>query len=526
MPTETILRPGELKEVLLREIAAADLATADTSEIGTVLEVRDGVARIYGLQSAESGEMLEFTAQETGETVSGLVLNLEEDNVGAAIMGDWLKLKEGDEVRRTGRLLEVPVGSAMLGRVVDALGRPVDGRGAIETTATRPVEMIAPGIIVRQPVKEPLQTGLKAIDSMIPIGRGQRELIIGDRATGKTAIAIDTIINQKGQGVVCIYIAIGQKRSTVASVVAKLKEFGAMDYTIIVEASASEPAPLQYIAPYAGCAMAEYFVYEEGRATLCVYDDLSKQAAAYRQLSLILRRPPGREAYPGDVFYLHSRLLERAAKIAEDPNVVKLDPRIKRPGGSLTALPIVETQAGDVSAYIPTNVISITDGQIYLTTELFYANVRPAVDPGISVSRVGGNAQIKAMKQVAGPLRLSLAQYRELEAFAQFGSDLDAATQRQLARGARLVEVLKQPQYRPMPVEKQVAIIFVVTNGFLDDVPVPHIRQWESEFLDYLEAQHPQVLEGIRTKKALDDDLSTQLKAAITAFRPLFEPAD
>ncbi len=526
MATETILRPGELKEVLLREIAAADLATADTTEVGTVLEVRDGIARIYGLQSAEAGEMLEFTAQETGETVAGLVLNLEEDNVGAAIMGDWLKLKEGDEVRCTGRLLEVPVGPAMLGRVVDALGRPVDGRGPIETTATRPVEMIAPGIIVRQPVKEPLQTGLKAIDSMIPIGRGQRELIIGDRGTGKTAIAIDTIINQKGQGVICVYVAVGQKRSTVAAVVEKLRETGAMDYTIVVEASASEPAPLQYIAPYAGCAMAEHFMYEEGRATLCVYDDLSKQAAAYRQLSLILRRPPGREAYPGDVFYLHSRLLERAAKIAEYPEVVHLDARIKRPGGSLTALPIVETQAGDVSAYIPTNVISITDGQIYLTTELFYSNVRPAVDPGISVSRVGGNAQIKAMKQVAGPLRLSLAQYRELEAFAQFGSDLDAATQRQLARGARLVEVLKQPQYQPMPVEQQVAIIFAVTNGYLDDVPVPHIRQWEREFLDYLEAQHRTVLEGIRTRKALDDELTGRLKAAIDAFKPLFAPAD
>ena len=526
MATETILRPGELKEVLLREIAAADLGGQDTSEVGTVLEVRDGVARIYGLKSAEAGEMIEFTAQETGEVVTGLVLNLEEDNVGAAVIGDYLKLKEGDEVRRTGRLLEVPAGPAMLGRVVDALGRPVDGLGPIQTTVSRPVEMIAPGIIVRQPVKEPLQTGIKAIDSMIPIGRGQRELIIGDRGTGKTAIAIDTIINQKGQGVVCVYVAIGQKRSTVATVVERLKEAGAMDYSIVVVASASEPAPLQYIAPYSGCALAEYFMYEEGKATLCVYDDLSKQAAAYRQLSLILRRPPGREAYPGDVFYLHSRLLERAAKIAEDPDVGRLDPRIHKPGGSLTALPIIETQAGDVSAYIPTNVISITDGQIFLTTDLFFANVRPAVDAGISVSRVGGNAQIKAMKQVAGPLRLSLAQYRELEAFAQFGSDLDAATQKQLARGARLVEVLKQPQYQPMPVEKQVAIIYAVTNGHLDDVQVPHIRQWEREFLTYLEAKSPKVLDAIRTKKMLDDDTTQGLKAAITAFKALFTPAD
>jgi F-type H+-transporting ATPase subunit alpha len=522
MATDSILRPGELKDILLREIAAADLSTADVSEVGTVLEVRDGIARIYGLKSAVASEMLEFTSTETGETVTGLVLNLEEDNVGAAILGDYLKLKEGDEVRRTGRLLEVPVGPAMLGRVVDALGRPVDGRGNIQTSSTRPVEMVAPGIIVRQPVKEPLQTGIKAIDAMIPIGRGQRELIIGDRGTGKTAIAIDTIINQKGTGVVCVYVAIGQKRSTVATVVERLKQSGAMDYSIVVIASASEPAPLQFIAPYAGCAIAEYFMYEEGKATLCVYDDLSKQAAAYRQLSLILRRPPGREAYPGDVFYLHSRLLERAAKINENAETVKYDPRIKKPGGSLTALPIIETQAGDVSAYIPTNVISITDGQIFLTTDLFYSNVRPAVDAGISVSRVGGNAQVKAMKQVAGPLRLSLAQFRELEAFAQFGSDLDAATQRQLARGARLVEVLKQPQYQPVPVEKQVAIIYAVTNGYLDDVQVPHIRQWERDFLEFLEAQHPAVLNDIRTKKALDDDLTNRLKAAIAAFKTLF----
>jgi F-type H+-transporting ATPase subunit alpha len=374
-------------------------------------------------------------------------------------------------------------------------------------------------------VKEPLQTGIKAIDAMIPIGRGQRELIIGDRGTGKTAIAVDTIINQKGTGVICVYVAIGQKRSTVATVVEKLKDAGALDYSIVVVASASEPAPLQYIAPYSGCAIAEYFMYEEGKPTLCVYDDLSKQAAAYRQLSLILRRPPGREAYPGDVFYLHSRLLERAAKINEDAEVVKYDARIKKAGGSLTALPIIETQAGDVSAYIPTNVISITDGQIFLTTDLFFANVRPAVDAGISVSRVGGNAQIKAMKQVAGPLRLSLAQYRELEAFAQFGSDLDPATQKQLSRGARLVEVLKQPQYRPVPVEKQVVIIYAVTNGHLDNIDVKHIRQWESDFLDYLEASHGEVLKDIRTKKALDDGITRRLIAAIDAFQKLFAPA-
>jgi len=522
MATESVLRPGELKDALLKEIAAANLASLDTTEVGTVLEVKDGVARIYGLTKAMAGEMIEFTAQETGETVTGLVLNLDADSVGAAILGNYLVLKEGDEVRCTGRVLAVPAGPALLGRVVDALGRPVDGAGPIQASSSRLVEMVAPGIIVRQPVKEPLQTGIKAIDAMIPIGRGQRELIIGDRGTGKTAIAVDTIINQKGTGVVCVYVAIGQKRSTVASVVEKLREAGAMDYTVVVVASASEPAPLQYIAPYTGCAIAEYFMYEEGKATLCVYDDLSKQAAAYRQMSLVLRRPPGREAYPGDVFYLHSRLLERAAKISENADVVKLDARIKKPGGSLTALPIIETQAGDVSAYIPTNVISITDGQIFLTTDLFYANIRPAVDAGISVSRVGGNAQIKAMKQVAGPLRLSLAQYRELEAFAQFGSDLDAATQKQLARGARLVEVLKQPQYAPMPVERQVAIIYVVTNGHLDDVEARDIRKWEADFLAYLDAAHAAVLEGIRTKKAFDKDLTAALEAAIAAFKPLF----
>jgi F-type H+-transporting ATPase subunit alpha len=523
MATESILRPGEIKDILLKEIAAADLTASDTGDVGSTLEVRDGVARVYGLMSAVSGEMLEFTVGETGETITGLVLNLEQDNVGAVILGDYLKLKEGDEVRCTGRLLEVPTGQAMLGRVVDALGQPVDGRGPIQTTARRPVEMIAPGIIVRQPVKEPLQTGIKAIDSMIPIGRGQRELIIGDRGTGKTAIAVDTIINQRGLGVMCVYVAIGQKRSTVATVVERLKDAGAMEYTVVVVASASDPAPLQYIAPYTGCAIAEHFMYEDGKATLCVYDDLSKQAAAYRQLSLILRRPPGREAYPGDVFYLHSRLLERAAKISEDPNTVKLDPRIKKPGGSLTALPIIETQAGDVSAYIPTNVISITDGQIYLTTDLFFSNVRPAVDAGISVSRVGGNAQIKAMKQVAGPLRLALAQFRDLEAFAQFGSELDAATQRQLNRGSRLVEVFKQPQYAPMPVEQQIVIIYAVTNGWLDDLEVKHIRQWERDFLRFVDAQHGGVYEGIRSKKQLDNDLKAKLDQAIKAFKPMFK---
>ncbi|HKV72640.1 MAG TPA: F0F1 ATP synthase subunit alpha [Gemmatimonadales bacterium] len=508
MATDSILRPGELKDILLKEIQAADLSDIDVREVGTVLEVKDGIARIYGLTSAMAGEMLEVTASGTGEKITGLALNLEEDNIGAVILGDYLQLREGDEVRRTARVLEVPVGPALVGRVVNPLGQPVDGLGPIKTTTTRKVEIVAPGIIKRQPVKEPLQTGIKAIDAMIPIGRGQRELIIGDRGTGKTAIAIDTIINQKGQGVICVYVAIGQKNSTVASVVERLKEHGAMAYTIVVVASASEPAPLQYIAPYSGCTMAEYFMYNEKKATLCVYDDLSKQAAAYRQLSLVLRRPPGREAYPGDVFYLHSRLLERAAKLSDEMG-----------GGSLTALPIIETQAGDVSAYIPTNVISITDGQIFLETDLFYSNVRPAVNAGISVSRVGGNAQIKAMKQVAGRLRLDLAQYRELEAFAQFGSDLDAATQRQLARGVRTVEVLKQPQYEPMAVEQQIMIIYAVTNGLLDDVDVKELRAWEKGFHAFMKAQHPAVGEEIRTKKALSDDLQSRLKKAIDQYK-------
>ena len=510
MASDTILRPGELKDILLKEIQAADLAAIDVREVGTVLEVKDGIARIYGLTQAMAGEMLEFTASESGERITGQALNLEEDNIGAVIFGDYLQLREGDEVRRTARVLEVPVGKAMVGRVVDALGRPVDGLGPIQTTTTRKVEVVAPGIIKRQPVKEPLQTGIKSIDSMIPIGRGQRELIIGDRGTGKTAIAVDAIINQKGQGVICVYVAIGQKNSTVAAVVERLKQQGAMDYTIVVVASASEPAPLQYIAPYSGCAMAEYFMYNEGKATLCVYDDLSKQAAAYRQLSLVLRRPPGREAYPGDVFYLHSRLLERAAKLSDEMG-----------GGSLTALPIIETQAGDVSAYIPTNVISITDGQIFLETDLFYSNIRPAVNAGISVSRVGGNAQIKAMKQVAGRLRLDLAQYRELEAFAQFGSELDPATQKQLARGARIVEILKQPQYRPVPVQQQVTIIFAVTNGYLDDVDVANVRAWETGFHEFIAAQHAALVEEIRTKKALSDDLTARLRKAIEQYKAM-----
>src|SRR5678815_2747995 len=492
MATETTLRPGEIKDILLREIEAADLRDLDVEEVGAILEGKDGIARIYGLSKAMSGEMLEVTASETGEKITALALNLEEDNIGAVILGNYLVLKEGDEVRRTQRVLEVPVGPEMIGRVVDPLGRPIDDAGAINTTHTRKVESPAPGIIVRQPVKEPLQTGIKAIDSMIPIGRGQRELIIGDRGTGKTAIAIDTIINQKGTGVICVYVAIGQKNSTVASVVEKLRQAGAIEYSIVVVAGASDPAPMQYIAPYSGCAMAEYFMYNEGLPTLCVYDDLSKQAAAYRQLSLVLRRPPGREAFPGDVFYLHSRLLERAAKLSEDSSVVD-GTNIRKPGGSLTALPIIETQAGDVSAYIPTNVISITDGQIFLESDLFFAGVRPAINAGISVSRVGGSAQVKAMRAVAGRLRLDLAQFRELEAFAAFASDLDAATRRQLDRGARTVEILKQGQYQPMPVEQQIMIIFAVTNGFIDDIPVAKVREWERGLHEFMSSKYPQV---------------------------------
>jgi F-type H+-transporting ATPase subunit alpha len=521
MATQTALRPGEIKDILLREIEAADLHELDIDEVGTVLEVKDGIARIYGLGKVMAGEMLEITSSETGEPITGLALNLEEDNIGAVILGDYLKLKEGDEARRTGRVLEVPVGPELIGRVVDPLGRPIDGLGDINAKHKRKVESPAPGIIVRTPVKEPMQTGIKAIDSMIPIGRGQRELIIGDRGTGKTAIAIDTIINQKGQGVICVYVAIGQKASTIAGVVDRLKAAGAMEYTIVVAASASDPAPMLYIAPYSGCSMAEYFMYHEGQPTLCVYDDLTKQAAAYRQISLVLRRPPGREAYPGDVFYLHSRLLERAAKLREDDGVVD-GVHILKPGGSLTALPVIETQAGDVSAYIPTNVISITDGQIFLETDLFNAGVRPAVNVGISVSRVGGSAQTKAMKGVAGRLRLDLAQFRELEAFSAFASDLDAATKRQLERGARTVEVLKQGQYTPLPVEQQVMVIYAVTNGYLDGIDTGRVRAWETGFHEYMRAQYPQVGDTIRTSKALSKETEADLKRGIEAYNAQF----
>ena len=480
---------------------------------GTIRSVADGVAKIDGLSDVMYNEMVQFP----GGAI-GIALNLEEDEVGCVVLGDVSLLKEGDEVYTTGRLLSVPVGKALLGRAVDALGNPMDGKGPIDAKEFNPVEKIAPGIIVRKSVSQPLFTGIMAIDSMIPIGRGQRELIIGDRGTGKTAIAIDTIINQKGQDVVCVYVAIGQKASTVASVVEKLKEAGAMEYTIVVVAAASDPAPMQYIAPYSGVAMAEYFMYHEGKATLAVYDDLSKQAAAYRQLSLVLRRPPGREAFPGDVFYLHSRLLERAAKLSSDPKIVD-NKTIFAPGGSLTALPIIETQAGDVSAYIPTNVISITDGQIFLESDLFFAGVRPAINVGISVSRVGGAAQTKAMKSVAGRLRLDLAQYRELEAFAAFASDLDAATKKQLERGARTVEVLKQGQYQPMGFETQVMIIFAVSNGYIDDVPVAQVREWEAGFHAYMKAQFPQVGDAIKKDRLVSKDTEAELRRAIEQYK-------
>ena len=496
------LRAEEISNIIKQQIASFDKAI-DVTETGTVLTVGDGIARIYGLDGAMAGELVEFTGG-----LVGMVLNLEEDNVGVAIFGSDLTVREGDTVKRTGRIVEVPVGPALLGRVVNALGQPVDGKGPIDTTLRRRVEIKAPGIMQRQPVKEPLQTGIKAIDGMIPIGRGQRELIIGDRQTGKTAVAIDTIINQKGLNVHCFYVAIGQKQSTVAQVVEKLRQHGALEFTTVVVASASEPAPLQYIAPYAGCAMAEYFMYEQNKHTLCIYDDLSKQAASYRQLSLLLRRPPGREAYPGDVFYLHSRLLERSAKLSDE-----------RGGGSLTTLPIIETQAGDVSAYIPTNVISITDGQIYLEPDLFYAGVRPAVNVGISVSRVGGNAQTKAMKKVAGKLRLDLAQYRELEAFAQFASDLDAGTKAQLARGERTVEVLKQPTAAVWPMEDQVATIFAVGQGLMDDVPVEDIKRFESEMITALREMDSEALKTIKDTGALDDDTAAKLKEEITSFK-------
>jgi F-type H+/Na+-transporting ATPase subunit alpha len=510
MANDSQLRASEIKDVLLNEIERYE-EDLQAEEIGEVLEVKDGITRIYGLTKAMASEMLEITSSETGEAVTALALNLEEDNIGAVVMGEWTHLREGDQVRRTGRVLSVSVGAGYLGRVVDPLGDPQDGKGPIDgIEGTRQIDIVAPGIVKRQPVNEPLQTGIKAIDSMIPIGRGQRELIIGDRGTGKTAVAVDTIINQKDTDVICIYCAIGQRAGKVRSVVETLAEHGAIDYTIVVASNASDPAPMQYIAPYAATALAEHFMWQ-GKHTLVVYDDLSKQAQAYRQLSLVLRRPPGREAYPGDVFYLHSRLLERASKLSDEQG-----------GGSLTALPIIETQAGDVSAYIPTNVISITDGQIFLEPDLFYSGVRPAVNVGISVSRVGGAAQIKAMKSVAGRLRLDLAQYRELEAFAQFGSDLDAATQRQLARGARTVEMLKQPQYRPMVVEKQVCVIYAVTNGYLDELPVERVRDWERGFHEAMSAKHQEVLDGIREGGKLTDELTEQLMAAIEGFNASF----
>ena len=498
------IRAEEISQIIKSKIKNFEVKL-DVAETGLVLNVGDGIARVHGLEKCMAGELLEFPGG-----IMGMALNLEEDNVGAAILGEDIHIKEGGTVKRTGRIVSVPVGEALRGRVVTPLGDPIDGAGPVEAKERRVIDIKAPGIVKRQSVKEPLQTGLKAIDSMVPIGRGQRELIIGDRQTGKTAVAIDTIINQKGGDVVCIYVAVGQKRSTVAQVVAKLKQYGAMDYTIVVAATASDPAPLQYIAPFSGCTMGEYF-RDNGKHALIIYDDLSKQAVSYRQLSLLLRRPPGREAYPGDVFYLHSRLLERASKLSKDAG-----------GGSLTALPVIETQAGDVSAYIPTNVISITDGQIFLESDLFYSGVRPAINVGISVSRVGGSAQIKAMKSVAGTLRLDLAQYRELEAFAQFGSDLDKATQRQLARGARLVEILKQDQYTPLPVEKQVLIVYAATNGFVDKYEVSQLRKYEEQLYSFFEAKKADVLETIRTKKVLDDDLKAKLNEALQEFDKAF----
>src|SRR5690348_8344634 len=488
---------AEITSVLKNEIANFE-QQLQVSDVGTVLEVGDGIARIYGLKNAMAGELLEFQNGAMGQ-----VFNLEEDSIGSVVFGDYLSIKEGDNVKATGRLLEVPVGEAVIGRVVNPLGQPLDGGPAIQSSESRKMDIVAPGIAERQPVHEPLQTGIKAVDSMIPIGRGQRELIIGDRKTGKTAIAIDTIINQKGKGVKCFYVAIGQKESTVAGIVEVLKSNGAMDYTTVVVASAADPAPLQYIAAYAGCAMAEYFMWK-GQATLVVYDDLTKQAAAYRQLSLLLRRPPGREAYPGDVFYLHSRLLERAVKLSDEKG-----------GGSLTALPIIETQEGEVSAYIPTNVISITDGQIYLEPDLFFAGVRPAINVGISVSRVGGNAQTKAMKKIAGSLRLDLAAYRELEAFAQLGTELDKATQAQLDRGSRLVELLKQPQYRPMSVDQQVMVIYAGTKGYLDDVPINRVQEFQSSFLQFVDSSAPGLRQTLGSKKELTPELENQLKEAL-----------
>jgi F-type H+/Na+-transporting ATPase subunit alpha len=499
------IKADEITKIIREEIEEYR-AGIEISEIGSVISVGDGIARVYGLEKAMAGELLEFP-----HGVMGLALNLEETQVGVVLLGEYTEIREGDQVKRTRRIMEVPVGDALVGRVVNALAQPIDGKGPISTTDQAPIERLAPGVVDRQPVKEPLQTGIKAIDSMIPIGRGQRELIIGDRQTGKTAVAIDTIINQKGQNVICVYVAIGQKRSTVAQVVKTLEEHGAMEYTIVVSASASDPAPMQYLAPYAGCSIGEYF-RDTKRHALCVYDDLSKHAAAYREISLLLRRPPGREAYPGDVFYLHSRLLERAAKLNDEKGA-----------GSLTALPIIETQAGDVSAYIPTNVISITDGQIYLESDLFNSGVRPAVNTGLSVSRVGGNAQIKAMRQVAGSLRLDMAQFRDLAAFAQFGSDLDKATLAQLNRGQRLTEVLKQDQYVPLPVEKQIAIIFAGTNGLLDDLEVADIRPFEQSLYRFLESTQSALLPKIRERRAIDDEIRGELQRAIKEAKERFK---
>lgn len=482
------IKTEEIKSILRKEIEGYK-SELDVSETGTVIQVGDGIARIHGLSNAMAGEMIEFS-----NGTQGMILNLEEDSIGAAILGNYLDIQEGDSVKRLEQVLAVPVGDALLGRTLSPLGTPLDNQGQVENEGMRLVEFKAPGIAFRQPVSEPIQTGLKAIDSMIPIGRGQRELIIGDRKTGKTAIAIDTIINQKGKDVICVYVAVGQKDSTVAGVIQKLREHGAMEYTIVIVAGAASPAPLQYIAPYAGCAMAEHYMYEKNRHTLVVYDDLTKQANAYREMSLLLRRPPGREAYPGDIFYCHSRLLERAAKLSDDLG-----------GGSLTALPIIETQEGEVSAYIPTNVISITDGQIYLQPDLFSAGVRPAIDVGISVSRVGGNAQIKAMKKYAGSLRLDLAQYRSLEAFAQMGTELDPATQRQLDRGERLVEILKQGQYQPMDVADQVAIVFLGTQGYLDSIKTEHVQDFEKKFVDHMKNEHSDILDSIRSTGQLED---------------------
>ena len=498
------IRADEISRVLREEIENYEQVVS-VAETGSVISVGDGIARIYGLENVMAGEMIEFKGG-----VAGLALNLEEDQVGAVLLGDYTNITEGDEVRRTGKIMSVPVGEALVGRVVNALGEPIDDKGPIAATEFNAIERIAPGVVDRQGVKEPLQTGIKAIDAMIPIGRGQRELVIGDRQTGKTTVAIDTILNQKGGDVICIYVAIGQKRSTVAQVVKTLEHYGAMDYTIVVAATASDPAPMQYIAPYAGCAMGEYF-RDNKRHALCVYDDLSKHAAAYREISLLLRRPPGREAYPGDVFYLHSRLLERAAKLSNEKG-----------GGSLTALPYIETQAGDVSAYIPTNVISITDGQIYLEPDLFNSNIRPAINVGISVSRVGGNAQTRAMRQVAGGLRLSLAQYRSLAAFAQMGSELDKASTQQLTRGSRMTEILKQGQYAPLPMEKQVLIIYAGDQGFLDDLPVEQCRDFETELYKFIENAQPGILSAIREKKILDDDLKAKMNGALKEFKPRF----